>query len=116
MTRPLPRRSCCVTSPAGRTLREWRVGRRMTAVAGAADGRWVLTGDDGYEVGLHDAQTGRTLRRWRYDTRPEALAVSPNGRQAFMGFADGVAILCDIRLPESRRRYERTRLDPGGCW
>ena len=101
----------------GRTLHKWQVGRRVTAVAGSADGRWVLTGDDGYEVELHDGQTGRTLRKWRYDTRPEAVAFSPNGRQAFMGFADGVAILCDIRLPESRRRYERTRLTrDGGCW
>ena len=77
----------------------------------------MLTGNDGYEVVLHEARTGRTLRSWRYDTRSEALAFFPNGRQAFMGFADGVAILCDIRLPESRRRYGRTRLTrDGGCW
>ena len=101
---------------SGRTLHEWRTGRRVTTVAGSADRRWVLEEDDGYEVERHDAQTGRTFHGWRYDTRPEALAVSPNGRQAFMGFADGVAILCETRLPESRRRYERTRPTRDGGW
>ena len=77
----------------------------------------MSTREDGNEVEFHDGQTERTLRMWRYDTRPEAVAFSPNGRHAFMGVADGVAIQCDTRLPESRRRYERTLLTrDGGCW
>lgn len=101
----------------GTTLREWDAGHRVTAVALSRDGQWALTGDNGWEVELHDARTGRTVRKWRYDSRPTAVAFSADGRQALMGFRDGAAILCDIRLPESRRRYVRTYLSAdGGCW
>ena len=102
----------------GRTLREWRAGRRVTSVALSRAGGWVLTADEGHEVELHDARTGRTVRKWRYGDSAEAVALSPDGRRAFMGFADGVAILCDVRLPERRRRVAaRTSLTrDGGCW
>ena len=77
----------------------------------------MLTADEGHEVELHDARTGRTVRKWRYDSSAEAVAISPNGRRALMGFADGAAILCDIRIPERRRSAARTSLTrDGGCW
>ena len=99
----------------GRVVHEWKAGARVRAVA--YSGRWILAGDDGYEVELHDAQTGRTVRKWRYDAPSTAIAFSSNDRSALMGFADGTVILCDIRLPERRRGYERTFLTPdGGCW
>ena len=101
----------------GRTLHKWRVGSRVTSVAYSRGGTWVLTADEGHEVELHDARTGRTVRKWRYDASAEAVAISPNGRWALMGFADGAAILCDIRLPERRRGYVRTSLTrESGCW
>ena len=97
----------------GRILHEWRLGDPATSVAFSRDGRWVLTGDEGYEVELHDTETGRTVHKWRYDDEPHALAFSPDGSQALMGFADGMAILCDIR----RSSYARTHLTrDGGCW
>ena len=99
----------------GRMVHEWKTGARVKAVA--YSGRWVLTGDDDYEVELHDARTGRTLRKWRYRAPPTAVAFSPDDRGALMGFSDGTVILCDIRLREGRRGYERTSLTPdGGCW
>ena len=99
----------------GRIVHEWKTGARVKAVA--YSGRWVLTGDDDYEVELHDARTGRTLRKWRYRAPPTAVAFSPGDRGALMGFSDGTVILCDIRLREGRRGYERTSLTPdGGCW
>ena len=101
----------------GRTMHEWKVGSRIGAVAYSRGGRWVLTGADDYEVKLHDTQTGRTVRKWRYDSSPTAVAFSSNDRGALMGFADGTVILCDIRVPERRRGYERTFLTAdGGCW
>ena len=101
----------------GRTLHEWGVGGRVTSVAHSRDGAWVLTADEGHEVELHDARTGRTVRKWRYGASAEAVAISPNGRWALMGFADGTAVLCDIRLPEKRRGYVRTSLTrESGCW
>lgn len=102
----------------GRTLRKWKVGPyRTTSVAISRDGRWVLTGDEGHEVELHDVETGKTVRRWRYNASVGAVAFSPDSRQVFMGFADGVAILCDIRIPERRRSPARTILTfTGGCW
>ena len=101
----------------GATVHEWKVGYRVGAVAYSGDGRRILTGDDGYEVELHDTKTGRTLRKWRYERPPTALAFASGGAGALMGFADGAVILCDIRLPERRRGYERTFLTTdGGCW
>ena len=102
----------------GRTIRKWQVGSyRSTSVAISRDGRWVLTGDEGHEVELHDVETGRTVRKWRYNASAETVAFSPDGRQALMGFADGVAILCDIRIPERRRSPVRTTVtSTGGCW
>lgn len=102
----------------GRTMHKWKVGSRIRAVAYSRGGRWVLTGADDFEVELHDRQTGRTVRKWRYDSAPPtAVAFSFNDRGALMGFADGTVILCDIRVPERRRGYERTFLTAdGGCW
>ena len=101
----------------GRSLREWRVGKKVTSVALSRDGRWALTGDDGWEVELHDVQSGKTVRKWRYDSWPKAVAFSANGGQAFMGFADGAAILCEIQIPGKRRNYIRTFLTvESGCW
>ena len=101
----------------GRIRHEWRVGSRVTSVAYSGDGAWVLTADEGHEVELHDARTGRTVRKWRYEASAEAVAITPNGRWALMGFADGTAILCDVRLPERRRGYARTSLTrESGCW
>ena len=102
---------------SGRILHEWSVGYRVTSVAYSRDGAWVLTADEGHEVELHDTRTGRTVRKWRYEASAEAVAISPTGRWALMGFADGTAILCDIRLPERRRGYARTSLTrESGCW
>lgn len=101
----------------GATVHEWKVGARIGTVAYSGDGRWVSTGDDGHEVELHDTGTGRTLRKWRYDRPPTAVAFASRDRRILMGFADGAVILCDIRLPQRRRGYERTRLTAdGGCW
>ena len=101
----------------GRILHEWKTGYRVTTVAYSGDGRWVLTGDDGHEVEWHDVESGRTLRKWRYETSPTSVAFSSGDRTAVMGFADGTVIVCDLRLPERRRRYERTDLTAhGGCW
>ena len=102
----------------GQTLRKWKVGPyRTTSVAISRDGKWVLTGDEGHEVELHDVETGRTVRRWRYNASVGAVAFSPDSRQVLMGFADGVAILCEIRIPERRRSPVRTILtSTGGCW
>ena len=102
----------------GQTLRKWQVGAyRTTSVALSRDGRWVLTGDEGYEVELHDVETGETVRKWRYDASAEAVAFSPDGNRAVMGFADGVVIVCEIRMPERGRSFARTVLtQDGGCW
>ena len=58
------------------------------------------------------------MRKWRYGAPAEAVVLSQDGRRAFMGYANGVAILCDIRLPERRRRVAaRTSLTrDAGCW
>ena len=102
---------------SGRTLRAWDAGNKITSVALSRDGRWALTGDEDWEVELHDARTGRTVRKWRYESWPTAIAFSHDGRQAFMGFGDGAAIICDIRIPQKRRRFIRTYLSLGeGCW
>ena len=99
----------------GKVLRKWQVCTdRTTSVAISRDGRWVLTGDEGYEVELHDAETGRTARKWRYEASAETVAFSPDGRRALMGFADGVAILCEIQLPKRRRLTFLT--STRGCW
>lgn len=101
----------------GKTLHEWQVGYRISSVAISRDGRWVLTGDEGHEVELHDAKSGRTVRKWRYDAPAEAVAFSPAGGRVLMGFADGFAILCEIRTVARRSGYARTILTPAeGCW
>ena len=65
------------------------------------EGRWVLTGDDGYEVELHDVQTEGRCASGATISGRKRLPSPQNCRQASMGFTDGVAILCDIRLPKS---------------
>ena len=101
----------------GAVLHEWEIRREVLSVAYASSGRWVLTGDDGYGVELHDVGTGKTLRRWRYDASPRSLAFSPDDRRVLMGFDDGAAIVCDLRLPQGERRTQRTELTPEeGCW
>ena len=103
--------------PSGKSLRQWRLRHRATAVAYSRDGRWLLTADEGYEVELHDARTGKTVRKWRYDESAEAVAFSPDGRQALMGFADGTVILCDIVVPRRRGGWARSYLSSDdGCW
>ena len=100
-----------------RTLHEWKTGYRVTTVAYSGDGRWVLTGDDGHEVEWHDVESGRTLRKWRYETSPTSVAFSTGDGTALMGFADVAVIVCDLRLPERWRGYERRDLTAhGGCW
>ena len=77
----------------------------------------VLTGDEAYEVELHDAQNDQIVHKWRYDAPASALAFSADGRRALMGFADGAAILCDVRLSGNRGRYTRAYLSgDSGCW
>ena len=101
----------------GERLHEWEVGRPVRTVAYSSSGRWVLTGSERYEVALHDTATGQTLRKWRYGDIPTALAFSPDDRRLLMGFNDGTALVCGVRLPQGRRRAQRTELTPeGGCW
>ena len=66
---------------SGKVLHRWQAGYRVRSVAWSASGRWVLTGDEGYEAELHEVETGRTLRKWRYDATVEALAFSPDDRR-----------------------------------
>ena len=35
------------------------IGKKVTSVALSRDERWALTGDDGWEVELHEAQSGQ---------------------------------------------------------
>ena len=78
-------------------LQSWRHLLPVTAVAVSPDRRRVLMGLAG-------------------KARVEALAFSPDERRVLMGFGDGAVIVCDLRLPGSKRRPTRTSLTPeGGC-
>ena len=101
---------------SGDTRHQWQTRSGVMSVAWSSSGRWVLTGDKAYWVELHEVETGRTLRKWRYKARVEALAFSADERRVLMGFGDGAVIVCDLRLPRSKRRPVRTSLTPdGGC-
>ena len=101
----------------GERLHEWEVGRPVRTVAYSSSGRWVLTGSEGWKVALHDTDTGRTLREWRYEAIATALAFSPNDRRLLMGFDDGAAIVCDLRLPQrvGRRAHWTELTAEKGC-
>ena len=98
-------------------MSEWTHKHAAGAVALSRDRRLALVGA-GRDAVMVDAEALAIRRSWRGSSLVTAVALSPDGRRAFMGFADGAAILCDVRLPErSQRGATRTSLTrDGGCW
>jgi WD40 repeat protein len=59
--------------------KEWVVGMALSK-----DERFLLSGDDGGQVILHDRSEGKEVRRWQVKGWAHAVALSPDNKQALV--------------------------------
>src|SRR5262249_30992907 len=91
--------------------KEWgteRAGhrRRVSAVAYAPDGRWLVSGRRDGSVRLWDARTGRQLRGWPGQQKEvSSVAFSPDGRRV-AATTGGKTLVFDAISGEERMRFD----------